>query len=113
MNKEFLNSLFVFLNEEYQKQTGGIFGIDNYDCDEEGNCIPAKIEDAYEIVDKPKGGKQEYNSEYIEEISEKYPFLTYEYVDQFVNGGYSGDNFEGDIYYPLPNGQFMRVPYSC
>ena len=71
------------------------------------------IEELYEIVDNPVGDKQEYNDLFLEETPDEYKFITYEYVDQQVNGGYSGDDYAGYIYYPLPNGKFMKVYYNC
>ena len=104
MDKEFLNNLFLWLAEQFQKDVGGQFGFVN----EEG-----PIENLYKIVDEPEGDKQEYNDTFLENIPDEYKFITHEYVDQYQNGGYTGDDFAGYVYYPLPDGKFMKVHYSC
>ena len=69
----------------------------------------------YEIVDEPKGEKQEIDIEEsrVDEIPEEYAFLTHCYVNQTTNGGYTGDDFDGYMYFPLPDGKYMKVFYSC
>lgn len=71
--------------------------------------------DGYEIVDKPKGHKQEIDIEEsnFDTIPEEYSFLTHQYVNQTTNGGYTGDEFSGDLYFPLPDGKYMKVYYNC
>ncbi len=123
MDKEFLNNLFLWLQELYNNTTGGQFGeydeIETYgDINENGYPEIIKIEkrpieELYEIVDKPKGTKQEFEDECYDDIPTAYKFLTYEYCDQWRNGGYSGDDYAGHMYYPLPDGKFMKVYYSC
>lgn len=35
------------------------------------------------------------------------------FVDQYCNGGYSGDEFRGWICFPMKNGKFLKFHYSC
>lgn len=35
------------------------------------------------------------------------------YVNQYCNGGYSGDEFRGWIYFPMKNGKFLKFHYAC
>ena len=74
---------------------------------------PRVTKNRYSYVWKPKGTKQEFEDECYDDIPTAYKFLTYEYCDQWRNGGYSGDDYAGHIYYPLPDGKFMKVYYSC
>lgn len=69
----------------------------------------------YEIVDEPEGEKQEIDIDEsrVDEIPEEYAFLTHQYVDQTTNGGYTGDEFDGYLYFPLPDGKYMKVYYHC
>lgn len=69
----------------------------------------------YEIVDEPKGKKQKIDLEEsnVDKIPEEYAFLTHRYVNQTTNGGYTGDDFSGDLYFPLPDGKYMKVFYQC
>lgn len=125
MDKEFLNNLFLWLAEQHMKDVGGQFGHwnereifsdtekDEYGCPKFLGVEELPIEELYEIVDNPVGDKQEYNDLFLEETPDEYKFITYEYVDQQVNGGYSGDDYAGYIYYPLPDGKFMKVYYNC
>jgi len=53
-----------------------------------------------EITDEPKGCKQE------SEIK----IFDHEFIDQKI--GMFGDDFYGDIYYPLKS-KYLKVPYSC
>jgi hypothetical protein len=62
-------------------------------------------EDCYfspEIVDKPKGEKQELYGDLIKE----------EWVNQTTNGGYTGDDFAGTIYFKLSEGRYLELQYS-
>lgn len=34
------------------------------------------------------------------------------YIDQYVNGGYTGDTFEGHIFVPITKGRFIKIYYS-
>lgn len=125
MDKEFLNNLFLWLAEQFIKNDGGQFGYwnereiysdtekDEYGCPKFLGIEERPIEELYEIVDKPIGEEMDTNEEF-EEIPQQYQtFLTKYYVDQWQNGGYSGDDYAGDLYYPLPDGKFMKVYYSC
>ena len=53
-----------------------------------------------EIVDKPLGDKEECQNGY------------YIWIDQYVNGGYSGDEYDGNCYMKLPNGKYFKWNYS-
>lgn len=125
MDKEFLNNLFLWLAEQFIKNDGGQFGYwnereiysdtekDEYGCPKFLGIEERPIEELYEIVDKPIGEEMDTNEEF-EEIPQQYQtFLTKYYVDQWQNGGYSGDDYAGDLYYPLPDGKFMKVYYNC
>lgn len=35
------------------------------------------------------------------------------WVDQWCNGGYSGDDFAGDIYVKLKENKFLKMGYAC
>jgi hypothetical protein len=53
------------------------------------------------IVDAPKGTRQASDS----------LIWDYEYVDQSC--GISGDDYHGTMYFPLPNGKYLSVEFSC
>ncbi|MOA18843.1 hypothetical protein D3C78_1391850 [compost metagenome] len=55
-----------------------------------------------EIVDSHGGGRQDEPG---------YAFR-YVYLDQYCNGGYSGDDFAGWVWIPLPKGKFLKFHYS-
>lgn len=70
--------------------------------------IMAFIEDcdytsSFSIVRQPVGDLQD-EGEYA---------FKWLYVDQYCNGGYSGDDFAGWIYIPLNAGKFLKFHYSC
>ena len=56
----------------------------------------------YELVKKPKGNFQE----------EDWGPFSYLYVDQWQDGGITGDSFAGDIYIPMKDGQYLKVKYQ-
>jgi hypothetical protein len=56
----------------------------------------------FSIVDKPEGKRQK----------ESYRF-SYLYVDQYCNGGYSGDDFAGKVCLPIRGGLYLKFHYSC
>lgn len=35
------------------------------------------------------------------------------YVDQYCNGGYTGDEYSGSICFPLKNGKYFKFTYHC
>lgn len=41
-----------------------------------------------------------------------YPAIKWEWVDQYENGGYSGDSFSGFVYIQIKPGRFLRLHYS-
>jgi len=56
----------------------------------------------FSIVDTPTGTRQ----------SEGYRF-SYVYLDQYSNGGYSGDDFARVICIPIRGGLYLKFHYSC
>lgn len=96
--KGFYDGLFKWLCEAWDEIKSGLFESDGY-----------------EIVDKPKGTKTEIDIEEsnFDAIPKEYSFLTHQYVNQTTNGGYTGDEFSGDLYFPLPDGKYMKVYYNC
>lgn len=122
MDKEFLNELFLELkqrlwddchfglNDEIIEFSGD---LDEYGMPKISSIKHRPIEELYEIVDFAVGQKQEIDNEYLEDMPEKFKYLTFEYCDQLCNGGYIGDEYYGYVYYPLPNGQYMKVWYEC
>lgn len=92
VNDEFLDKLFSFLKRINEDESGACFGAEGY-----------------LIVDEPLGTKQDIDPKL--ELPKEYAFLIHEYCDQWRNGGYSGDSFAGDLYYPLPNGKYMKIEY--
>ena len=73
----------------------------------------------YEIVDKPLGEKQNFNHEPLDskeeiiEMPEEFKYIDHEYCDQQVDGGMRGDEYSGDLYFPLPNGKYLKCHYDC
>ena len=55
----------------------------------------------YNIVDEPNGNKQDEGEGF------------FVWVNQYVNGGYLGDDFEGDCYFELNNGKYFKWSYWC
>lgn len=72
----------------------------------------------YKIVDKPLGDKQNFYHEVLDEndnpieIPEEFKYIDHEYCYQWLNGGYEGDDFAGELYFPLPNGQYLECHYE-
>lgn len=73
----------------------------------------------YEIVDKPLGDKQEFEYEALDENRnpidrpEEFKYIDHEYCHQIVNGGITGDDYSGYLYYPLPSGKYIKCHYVC
>ena len=64
-------------------------------------CLNDVLEDNawdFSVVNNPIG---EYQNEYGY------------YVDKYCNGGYSGDDYQGWICFPMKNGKFLKFHYSC
>lgn len=64
-----------------------------------------EFEDCYfnpQIVDNKVGQHQEVDGELIKE----------EWVNQTTNGGFTGDDFAGSIYFKLKNGKYLEFGYS-
>ena len=61
----------------------------------------------YSIVDKPKGN---YQREYWHKE------IQGGWVDQWRNGGYTGDDYAGDVYVKIKRknkkDKYLRIPYS-
>ncbi len=66
------------------------------------------------IVKEPKGNKQLTD---FEEESIAHSFLNflfkYHWVNQTTNGGYSGDDFNGNVYYKIFPKIYLKFYYSC
>lgn len=58
----------------------------------------------YTIVNSVENGKHVKNIDYgsIKEY----------WFDQYVNGGFTGDTFEGYIYVKIKNGKYLKFSYS-
>ena len=72
----------------------------------------------YEIVDKPAGDRQDFEHEVLDDLiitklPKDFEYIDYEYCDQQVNGGYTGDEYSGYLYFPLPNGKYLKCHYEC
>lgn len=60
------------------------------------------ITTAFAIVDQ-HGGQRDECSGYA---------FRYVYLDQYSNGGYSGDDFSGWVWIPLPGGKYLKFHYA-
>ena len=56
----------------------------------------------FQVVETPKGNYHKEDWGEFDHI----------YVDQWQSGGMVGDDFAGDIYIPIPDGQYLRVSYQ-
>jgi hypothetical protein len=66
-------------------------------------CIEeSEVRGKWAIVRKPCGDYQRENYGVIKGI----------WVDQYVNGGYTGDNYEGNIYIKLKESRWLMMGYS-
>ena len=54
------------------------------------------------FVRNTKGNKQECD----------FPPIKWEWVNQTCNGGYSGDDFAGDVYIQIKPSRFLRISYA-
>ena len=54
------------------------------------------------IVDEKKGDKQDTH----------YDIITEEWVNQTTNGGYTGDEFAGTVYFKLNNDKYLQISYN-
>lgn len=57
----------------------------------------------FEIVDSHGGHRQD----------EKGTAFRYIYLDQYSNGGMSGDDYAGWVWIPLPQGKYLKFHYAC
>jgi len=48
----------------------------------------------------------------IDKQMEDWGEFDYVYVDQYCNGGHTGDDFAGFIYIPIKNGKYLKSHYS-
>jgi len=62
----------------------------------------AEADGKLEIVEKPKIEKQFENWDEFDHVL----------VDQYVNGGMSGDDYAGNIYVPIGGGEYLKSHYS-
>lgn len=61
------------------------------------------IDSKFSIVRKTTGNYQE---------EEGYNLIKGSWVNQYVNGGYTGDTFEGDCFIELKPGRYLKFHYS-
>ena len=88
-NTHILNAIEKELSKEYRE---AVF-----------NCImESEGYGLFEIVNEPKGNHQ----------YEEWGTFDHIYVDQWEDGGITGDSFAGDIYIPLMEGQYLKVKYQ-
>lgn len=59
---------------------------------------------SYSIKDKPKGEYQE--------DPDDYPEIKGYWADQTINGGYTGDDFQGTVSVKLSDGRYFEFHYS-
>ena len=70
----------------------------------------------YEIVDEPSGVKQSFDHETLDEkeelieMPEEFKYIDHEYCDQHC--GICGDDYSGNLYFPLPSGKYLRCHYE-
>lgn len=85
----------------------------------QANCFLDYNFNGYEIVNEPRGSRQPFVHEALDEnddlmeTPQEFKYIDHEYCDQWQNGGMEGDSYAGDIYFPLPNGQYMKCYYEC
>lgn len=71
----------------------------------------------YEIVDKPLGDKQKFCHDAADEngelmdVPEEFKYIDHEYCEQHC--GVCGDDYYGDLYFPLPSGKYLKCHYDC
>ena len=120
MDQKWLNNYYKIL-EGLNQEEGVTVGDNPYRelFDENGVYLGQGeyiIEDQYTIVDKPKNLKLEDIRMQVQ-VSETYyipdeylKFLTHFYVDQYT---ICEDNYYGWLYYPLPDGKYIKFGFSC
>ena len=88
-NARILNAIEKQLGKEYRQAV--------FDCimESEGYGL-------FELVKKPTWKKQ----------TEDWGAFDHIYVDQWMNGGMTGDDFAGDIYIPLKENLYLKVRYE-
>ena len=77
---------------------GKEFVKDILDCAEE-----IEVHGPWQIVRKTKGSYQK----------EEYNVIKGMWVDQWCNGGYVGDDFQGDVYIEIKKDRFLKMGYAC
>lgn len=65
-------------------------------------CMEETANGNYRITDKPCNGSKDEDYELLDV-----------YIDQWQNGGYSGDDYAGTISVALPNGKYFTYAYQC
>lgn len=122
MDKDFLRRLFKFAERAFNYEGFGDYYGNDPHCDEDwtedgiksmGMTENEIIDRQFEIVDKPKGERQEFNVFEPDEIPDEFKYIDHIFVNQTTNGGYTGDDYAGDEYYPLPDGRYMKTAYQC
>lgn len=107
LDEQIMNEVYASLDKHHSEIQESIKAIlaqlpkragDDFEELLDGSDVTGKVE----IVDAPKGTNQK----------EKYGVFKEVHVDQWCNGGYTGDNFEGDIYAKCKLG-WLKIPYSC
>lgn len=86
--------------ETIKKSFGGKYAQDIRSCLRESEA-PSEF-GRLEIVDTTRGKAQPENWRSFKTV----------YVNQTLNGGMEGDSFAGDIFIPLPDGKYLKAPYS-
>jgi hypothetical protein len=98
--KEYDNNIDNKNNEvfkEIKKLVGDKYLKDVKDCLEQSECY-----DIYELVEKPN----------IEPQEEDWNSFNHILVDQYRNGGFTGDDFAGYIFIPIKENIYLKAHYS-
>ncbi len=88
-NARIMNAIEKTLGKQYRQ--------DVFDC-----IMECEGYGLYELVEKPNWDKQD----------EDWGSFDHIFVDQWMNGGMSGDDFEGDVYVPLKPDTYLKVRYQ-
>lgn len=107
LNEEeiFAAKLYDFLLKTELEECFRYWGMDDYEYY------------GYEIVDTPLGDKQAFDHEALDEkeelieLPEEFKYIDHEYCDQHC--GICGDDYSGNLYFPLPSGKYLRCHYEC
>ena len=103
--EQFAAKLYDFLLKTELEECFRYWGMDDYEYY------------GYEIVDTPLGDRQNFDHEALEgkeeliAIPEEFKYIDHEYCDQHC--GICGDDYSGNLYFPLPSGKYLRCYYEC